>query len=121
MFAGMTGLMDLVVRNLPEDKGLLKLTGAFFGLVGVGVLILIFGLFKTYCCGPATDDDKVDLPAWIVGGFMWSLTLFTILAAFFGDWALGMMTNNLVGFPTPDNARFYWSYFAAKRLTLFSV
>ncbi|TFK69619.1 hypothetical protein BDN72DRAFT_767720 [Pluteus cervinus] len=42
------------------------------------------------------------------------------LPALYCDWALGIMTGNLVGVPTEDNSVFYWTYFVCKRLTMFS-
>lgn len=117
MFAGMSGLMDLVVEVLPYDKGVVKLTGAFFGLVGIGVLNFLGNVIKK-CCD---DNDEVQLFQQLMSCLMNCLVTFTILAAFYGDWALGMMTNNLVGLPSGDNAAFYWAYFLSKRLTLLSA
>jgi hypothetical protein len=45
---------------------------------------------------------------------VWDLAAFGILAVFYSDWALGMMTGNIVGLPSGDVAALYWSYFVGK-------
>jgi len=121
MFAGISGLMSLVVQHL-DNVGLRKLTIAFYSIIGIGVLIFLIGMFRgaSRKVKSVDDDDGEKVWYWGIGGFGFSFTLFTILAAFYGDWALGMMVHNLVGLPSGDNSGLYWSYWLAKRLTLFS-
>ncbi|TFK75698.1 hypothetical protein BDN72DRAFT_885711 [Pluteus cervinus] len=107
MFAGMAGLMSLVSQHL-HDRRLVILTAVFYSIVGLGICIsLIF----------ACSSSGFEAFLW---GLLCSTVVFTILAAFYSDWALGIMTNNLVGLPSGDNSGIFWSYWVAKRLTMFS-
>ena len=121
MFAGISGLMSLVVQHL-DNVGVRKLTIAFYSIIGIGVLIFLIGMFRGVSrkAKSVDEEDGEKVWYWGIGGFGFSFTLFTILAAFYGDWALGMLVHNLVGLPSGDNSGLYWSYWLAKRLTLFS-
>ncbi|TFK31959.1 hypothetical protein BDQ12DRAFT_639416 [Crucibulum laeve] len=127
MFAGMSGLMSLVVKHW-YDAGVRKITIAFYSIVGIGAVIVFIGIYRGLTSKPkyepVTGEKKKDEERvwyWGIGGLAFSVSLFTVLAAFYGDWTLGMMTNNLVGLPSGDNSGLYWSYFVAKRLTMFSL
>ena len=43
-----------------------------------------------------------------------------VLGAFYSDWILAAIAENMSGSPSADNAALYWSYFVAKRLPFFS-
>ena len=49
------------------------------------------------------------------------LAAFGILAVFYSDWALGVMTGNISGLPSGDVAPLYWSYFVGKRLPILNL
>ena len=121
MFAGISGLMSLVVQHL-DSIGLRKLTIAFYSIIGIGVLIILIGMLRgvVFRKAKSKDVDGEEVLLWGMGGVGFSFILFTILAAFYGDWALGMLVHNLIGLPSGDNSGLYWSYWVAKRLTLFS-
>lgn len=120
MFAGISGLMSLVVQHL-DNVGVLKLTIAFYSIIGIGALIILIGMFRgAFRKAKSKDVDGEEVLLWGMGGFGLSFTLFTILAAFYGDWALGMLVHNLIGLPSGDNSGLYWSYWLAKRFPMFS-
>ncbi|KAF9011847.1 hypothetical protein BDQ17DRAFT_792344 [Cyathus striatus] len=129
MFTGMVGLMSLVVKHIHEG-GVRKLTISFYCIVGGGVILLLIGIWRSITRKPKytlvngnrkkVGDDEDTVLVWGFGGFAISVFLFTVLAAFYSDWALGMMTDNLIGLPSGDNSALFWSYFVAKRLTMFS-
>ncbi|KAF8892898.1 hypothetical protein BD779DRAFT_1436605, partial [Infundibulicybe gibba] len=118
MFAGMIGLMSLVVHN-HSHKGVIKLTGVFYSLVGVGVVVSLLA----FCCQRSSDQtprENDQAVGWGLAGLYFSVALFVLLAAFYSDWALGMMTGNIVGLPSGDTSGLFWTYFLAKRLTMLS-
>jgi len=120
MIAGMAGLMSLIIQNR-HDSGVMNLTIGFYTVIGFGVIIFGAGLFQKFAQDKSKLDEKEgNVLLWGLGGFAFSSTAFTVLAAFFGDWALGMMTHNLVGLPSGDNSILFWTYFVAKRLTMFT-
>ncbi|KAF8248504.1 hypothetical protein K440DRAFT_547721 [Wilcoxina mikolae CBS 423.85] len=49
------------------------------------------------------------------------LILFGALSALYSDWILAGIAGNLLGMPTADNTVLYFLYFAAKRLSFFSI
>ena len=57
--------------------------------------------------------------------FLWTVfvitsSIFITLSALYSDWCLGLMLGDLRGVPSSDNAPLYWTYFAAKRLSMLS-
>ncbi|KAF8660104.1 hypothetical protein AX16_001662 [Volvariella volvacea WC 439] len=118
MSAGMVGLMSLVIQHW-NDRGIVKLTIAFYSIVGFGVVLGILEACRSTAKRRRVGAKDVAFGAGI-GILIVSPIVFIILAAFYSDWALGMMTDNLLGLPTNDNTIFYWTYFAAKRLPMFS-
>ena len=77
---------------------------------------------KQYAAGMRAASDPARL-VWriilfLLGG---TLTTVVILAALYSDFVLGMAAGNMTGWPSSDNAVFYWIYIAAKRLPLFSM
>ena len=132
MLAGIVGLMSLVHRliSTPDEQGnftisnkgnisdLLRLTIAFYAIVGAsflgGLAGMLYILFR-----PSSTTTRRDGCRLFTTGFVFTLFLWVILAAFYSDWALGMMMDNLTGVPSGDHSAFYWTYFVAKRLTMF--
>lgn len=112
----MAGLMDLVKPRLDTDKRLVILTAVFYAIVGIGVGIAVIFTILFMVGG----GDRKDSFGSFLFGIGVSFVIFVILAAFYSDFALGMITKNLMGLPSKDNAAFYWTYFVSKRLTMFS-
>ncbi|TFK68119.1 hypothetical protein BDN72DRAFT_960505 [Pluteus cervinus] len=95
---------------VPDAHKVLGLTIGFYGIMGlsfVGGLVLVIAEGK----GPFTTLFT------ILGTVV---LVFSMVGPFYADWMLGVLVGNLAGLPTKDNAAFYWTYFIAKRLTMFS-
>jgi len=107
MIAGFSGLISLVIENWKGHPKLHIITYVFGGVLGF--CVLLFCLFML-------DGVAEGLAAAVGLGF----ATFAALAALYGDWALGAMTDNLLGTPSGDSSGLYWSYFILKRLTMFS-
>src|SRR5262245_15476049 len=108
MIAGFTGIVSLVFHNWGGHPKLHIITYVFSGVLG---FFFFFALMFKFI------RKKAGCPLVLFGILFIS---FTVLSALYGDWALGAMTNNLLGKPSGDSAGFYWSYFVLKRLTMFS-
>lgn len=117
MLAGMIGLMNLIVRVAGETPELLYLTIAFYCTVGAGLIVgAVSGIYV--CLYPKGGG----VPHKIFGiGFLGTIAGFIALSAFYSDWSLGIMLDNILGTPSGDNSGFYWTYFIAKRFTMFSL
>ncbi|EAU84059.2 hypothetical protein CC1G_06921 [Coprinopsis cinerea okayama7 len=119
MFAGIVGLMALVVKAR-DHAGVRKLTAGFYTIVGAGALVVGLGIVcrlrKQNDLGQPERAKRI-----IVGGLVWIVGSFSILAVFYSDWALGMMAGNLSGLPSGDNSALYWTYWISKRLPMFSL
>ncbi|KAF8660096.1 hypothetical protein AX16_001654 [Volvariella volvacea WC 439] len=116
MIAGMAGTLSLVSQN--THIGFVKvLTGIFSALVVLGVLIAI-------AYGYGRRDPMMAYPAEAIKPLGRSIIVgvgtFTVLSAFYSDWVLGAMTDNLFGMPVEQNAARFWAYYIAKRLPMFS-
>ena len=117
MFAGIIGLMSLIHKFGHGHPGIPKLTGGFYGIVGVGIITYLLGtIYTLFLLGSPGIVYRI-----AVGGLVWGLAAFGILAVFYSDWALGMMTGNISGLPSGDVAPLYWSYFVGKRLPMLSL
>jgi len=114
MVAGMVGLMSLVTKVASQSAGLLGLTIAFYSVIGASLVVGVISMM-IICWQGGGAPGKV-----AATGFLVTLTMFIVLSAFYSDWCLGIMLDNLLGTPTSDNSGFYWTYFVAKRLTMFS-
>ncbi|KAJ3515613.1 hypothetical protein NLJ89_g1651 [Agrocybe chaxingu] len=114
MMAGMTGLMDLVVKVAPFIPDIMRLTIAFYLVVGAGLIVGVIAMI-IICWWGGGAPGKV-----AATGIAVTLGLFLVLSAFYSDWCLGIMLDNLIGTPSSDASAFYWTYFVAKRLTMFS-
>lgn len=117
MFAGIVGVMTLAVKNF-ENKAVVKLTAGFYTVVGTGILIVLAGLL--YRIRNASESGTTARKI-VFGGLIWVVATFSILAVFYSDWALGMMTDNITGLPSGDTAALYWTYWISKRLPMFSL
>ncbi|KAH9474788.1 hypothetical protein JR316_0013253 [Psilocybe cubensis] len=115
MVAGMIGLMSLVVKVTDRSETVLGLTIAFYSVVGASLVVGIISMILTCYLGSG-ESGKV-----AATGFLVTIALFIVLSAFYSDWCLGIMLDNLLGTPSSDNSGFYWTYFIAKRLTMFSL
>src|SRR5258708_11285203 len=107
MIIGLVGLgsvISAVAFYPPVYHPLTKLIAGFF--VTIGILVL-FSLLQA-----GIGSTKV----FAITG----LFVIVSLTTFFGDWALGLILDNMSGAPSHDNAAVYWIYFVAKRLTLLS-
>ncbi|KAF9451090.1 hypothetical protein P691DRAFT_724712 [Macrolepiota fuliginosa MF-IS2] len=117
MIAGMSGLMSLVAKFLPLGGRLAILTGCFFGIMFISMVIILLPCTRNW-----GNDNQVSYTSWLVDGSWKYSVLFTFLAAFYSDLALGMMTDNLIGLPSSKlNAAMFCLYFIAKRLMLLCV
>ena len=117
MFAGIVGLMSLIHKFGHGHPGIPKLTGGFYGIVGVSIITYLLGtIYTLFHLGSPGIVYRI-----AVGGLVWGLAAFGILAVFYSDWALGMMTGNISGLPSGDVALLYWSYFVGKRLPMLSL
>jgi hypothetical protein len=70
MFAGISGLMSLVVQHL-DNVGVRKLTIAFYSIIGIGVLIFLIGMFRGISrkAKSVDDDDGKKVWYWGIGDF----------------------------------------------------
>jgi len=108
MIAGFTGLISLIIRNWSGHQKLHIITYAFGGVLGACVLLSCLAMLDGFTEGLGTA----------AGVFF---IVFSTLAALYGDWALGAMTDNLLGTPSGDSSGLYWAYWVLKRLTMFSI
>ena len=114
MFAGMSGVMNLV-KHSEGHKGVLKITFGFYIIVGLGLMSFVYGV-----CRALNGKDTSGWAGYTFACLGWAFAAFTILAVFYSDWVLGMMTTNLAGLPSGDSSVFYWTYFISKRLPMLS-
>jgi len=105
---GCFGLVSLVMINWVSSRKLVVMTYSFTG--GLGCLV-----FSLFCLAALRFHPKV---SWFA--FYLVLSFLAGTAALYGDWALGVMVNNLLGIPSSDLKYAFWSYFVLKRLTMFS-
>jgi hypothetical protein len=98
---GLTGLISLIIHNWADHTKLHIITYVFSGA------FVFFPL--SFCLKYGFKD-----------GYGLVLMAFIILAAPYGDWALGTMSDNLLGVPSGDSSALYWSYFILKRFTMLS-
>ncbi|KAF8186441.1 hypothetical protein BJ912DRAFT_971909 [Pholiota molesta] len=115
MLAGMIGLMNLVVKVADQIPDLLALTIAFYCIIGAGLVVGTISMIIICFMGGGVPH-KV-----FVTGTLGTLIAFVGLSALYSDWSLGIMLNNILGIPSGDSSGFYWTYFVAKRLTMFSL
>jgi hypothetical protein len=107
---GLAGLISLV-HQVWGCKPVKIATGVFCGL-----MLLAMVPFVYFWVGICTRRSR-RVPAM---DFTLLWPIFT-LPALSCDWVLGIMADNLLGVPSGDNIALYWTYFASKRLTMFSI
>jgi len=107
--AGLAGLFSLVGRTINTNQDVKIITGVFGGVT----LLLAIAVFMLACCASSRFMSGI----WI---FVVSLVCLAALGAFYSDWILAAIADNLAGAPSRDNAAVYWLYFIAKRLPFFS-
>lgn len=114
VIAGMVGLLSLVAKTISTNHKVMIIT-AVFGAVALAAALLIGALV----CFVADD-----MYGRIFGSGLTSLSVLLgclgVLGAFYSDWILAAIAENMSGNPSADNAALYWSYFVAKRLPFFS-
>ena len=118
---GFTGIMNIVKHNFGDNQQLRTITYVFAGVSGGIPAVVAILLF----CGLAFCDDDNDgccshIFTVVLSGLGLVVFMLTILFAFYSDWVLAALTGDLVGWPSSENALFYWTYFAAKRLPMLS-
>jgi hypothetical protein len=101
------------------------ITYSFGGLIGglTGILLCLVGIVVT--CAKDKESTSGVLGEFMAGGFFVSvftpITMAGITAAFYSDWILAAIAGDgWAGTPSDDNAIFYYTYFAAKRLPMLS-
>jgi uncharacterized membrane protein len=111
MMAGFAGLISLVAENWDASPKL-RIVAVVFGIPALICVVLILG-------GMCLSH----INAFFAVTARWALKIllpgFLILSIFFGDWAMGAMTNNLAGVPTSDQG-LYYVYWISKRFTMLS-
>jgi hypothetical protein len=115
---GFVGVMNLVKHDFSRVWELRTVTYVFMG-VAFGIPLLLSLLL--YC----TDDRSASRLKSLYSTFMitlfYLLVFLTILFAFYTDWVLASLAGDFVGWPSSENAVFYWTYFAAKRFPIASL
>jgi hypothetical protein len=113
--AGMAGLLSLVGETIHSNHDVLVVTSVF-GAVTLAAALLV-GLLV--CCGSNGRIFQSLVGSGLTTLFV-ILGCFGVLGAFYSDWILAAIAENMSGMPSSDNAALYWSYFVAKRLPFFS-
>ena len=113
--AGMIGLLSLVGETIHSNHNVMIVT-AVFGAVILAAALLV-GILV--CCG---SSSRIVGPLVVSGltSLFVILGCIGVLGAFYSDWILAAIAENMAGTPSSDNAALYWSYFVAKRLPFFS-
>lgn len=121
--AGLVGLFSLVSETI-RTNGTVKIVTGVFGGVTFLVTILVGLLIKSRISRKSADDASgaASLDPFASGMMFLGVCLgcLAVLGAFYSDWILAAIAENLSGVPSSDNAALYWSYFVAKRLPFFS-
>lgn len=117
---GLAGLLSLVAETIHSNQKVLVIT-VVFGSATLA-LTIISGLVA--CCIMSGNGSSDTILGPILGSSLAAcgvaLGCFGVLGAFYSDWILGAIADNVWGAPSGDSTYLYWSYFIAKRLPLFS-
>ncbi len=111
--AGMAGLLSLVAKTIGSNHNVMIVT-AVFGAITLFVAAVV-GMIV--CC---TFTDKASTKK-IFGSLVGSgvtagvtaLGCFGVLGAFYSDWILASIAENMSGAPSSDNAALYWTSYIA--------
>jgi hypothetical protein len=95
------------------------ITGVFAGFTFA--MEILFGL-RFWIPGPGKESTWGLLQPMFTSTLAFGavpLGCLGVLVAFYSDWILVAIAENLSGSPSSDNAVVFWIYFAAKRLPFF--
>jgi hypothetical protein len=115
MIAGMIGIMNLVAKTIHNNSGIFGMTIGFFAIVAASPFISAITMMKFYW-----KDGRLSLEEFLWTIFVTTSSILIALSTFYSDWCLGLMLGDLKGVPSADNAPLYWTYFAAKHLSMLS-
>lgn len=120
---GLTGLIALTVKNWPERTLAMEIICGVFG--GIVLFCFLFAFIVLLIVLYEGDSLKkfISIQMSWIGALGISMAVIGVLTALWSDWILAAMEvkdgGSWAGLPSSDIAWLYWSYFAAKRLTLF--
>lgn len=118
---GLAGLFSLVAETIQSNHNVMVIT-AVFGAITLAVTVVV-GL--VVCCIMSGNGSRDTVLGPVLGSSLAAcgvaLACFGVLGAFYSDWVLAAIAENMVGTPSGDNSALYWSYFSAKRLPFFSA
>ncbi|KAK4194486.1 hypothetical protein QBC40DRAFT_290688 [Triangularia verruculosa] len=114
---GFVGIMNIVSKHIMGNQQLRIITGVFGGVVLLIVLVVV-ALSWLMMSGSGGCVGIVGVSCLAATGV--AVFALSVLFAFYTDWVLAALAEDLVGTPSQDNAVFYWMYFAAKRLPMVS-
>lgn len=114
---GCVGVIDLVVHYIAGSRQLQTITYIFAGVAGGSTLVVAIIAF---IASWSDEDFFQSLYGSAVFGVIFGFFVLTILFALYADWVLASIAGDLIGYPSSDNALFFWIYFGAKRLPIFS-
>ncbi|KAK4168404.1 hypothetical protein QBC43DRAFT_310189 [Cladorrhinum sp. PSN259] len=113
---GFVGIMNVVGKHIGENQKVKIITGAFGGVTLIVVLAVLVACWLFMSGSGCFGTVGVSF----VAGAGVAVFVLSVLFAFYTDWVLAALAGDLVGTPSGDNAVFYWTYFAAKRLPMLS-
>jgi hypothetical protein len=109
---GMVGLGPLVKQNWNSYK--IEIMTYVLG----GMVVVLGIAVAVYCMYTSGSGEVVKSWGW---GLLACFCGCGILAVLYSDWVLGSISNDLSGYPSPDNSILFWTYFVAKRLPMLSI
>lgn len=116
---GLVGLLDIVNDDMEGNARLKIITGSFGAVVLVMIMVVAPIIWLMMLREGLSVGRKVGV-SFVSVAFVAGFAM-TLLFAFYSDWDLGALAGDLDSRPSPDNAVFYWLYFVAKRLPMFSI
>lgn len=126
---GFVGVMHLVRNNFASNNRLRIITYAFAGVAGfpfaLALIIAAVVEVAKMCRRSRSERQSIskgigDVLATSFGMVIGLMIFVAALFSFYVDWVLAALADDLVGYPSSENAVFYWTYFAAKRLPMLS-
>ncbi|KDR68517.1 hypothetical protein GALMADRAFT_256737 [Galerina marginata CBS 339.88] len=114
MFPAMTGLGSIVHEHISSDHALKMLTIYYFSMMPVALAIYWrFSLQKASTNTPLGRAQNRTHIGFALGGAI------PVMCLWYGDWALGIMIQNVSGIRQGELAYLSYIYVAAKRLPMF--